>query len=257
MLPLAASAQTDAHALEQAWKGKQKPLRSYSADPIARFDWTDGTLAESPITIHTLAIFTTHSVKLKSGKLVVEGDRATLVQNKKKAIVASEASAPMTLEIDLHGADPATAFPSLEPLLFFPDTTTAIAALPHPVQDMLASELGVATEPANCKCLRLLIDGHWVSKEYEDPLLKAPRLTAVPKPNFNATAHKHVSGSIGLLLFVTDTGRVGQVWLTKPIGHGLDESEETEVRSYIFKPAQYDGKVVFAAFSYGVDLDLS
>ena len=46
------SGQTDASALEAALHGKALGLRSYSADPVAKYTWVDGKLLPDPIVLH-------------------------------------------------------------------------------------------------------------------------------------------------------------------------------------------------------------
>ena len=50
-------AQTDASALEAALHGKHLGLRSYSADPVAKFTWVNGKLLPDPIVLHGLEAF--------------------------------------------------------------------------------------------------------------------------------------------------------------------------------------------------------
>src|SRR5665213_1367393 len=137
MLVQAGWGQNDVPALEKALMGQPMALRSYSADPVASYAWVDDKLEAKPIQLHTLGVFTTRSVKLKKDKIVLEGERATLVGDAQKSHVRPTVKVPMKIEVDLRGADSAVVLPRLQEMLFFADTTSAIAGLPEPVAGTL------------------------------------------------------------------------------------------------------------------------
>lgn len=111
--------QQDIRPLEQTLEGRPMALRSYSADSVASYVLAGGTLVPGPIRLHTLGVFTTRSVKVKRDKIVIEGERETLVRDVDKNQVEPIDEAPMRLEVDLHGADSATVLSRLKEMLFF------------------------------------------------------------------------------------------------------------------------------------------
>jgi hypothetical protein len=64
-------------------------------------------------------------------------------------------------------------------------------------------------------------------------------------PGLNQMAiDEKVSGTITLIYFVNDIGRVDEVWLAKPLAPGVDESAAKAGRENLLRPASYDGKPV-------------
>jgi IS1 family transposase len=105
-------AQTDAvRVLQDALKDRQLWLRNYSADRTARYEWANGTLVDKPSRLHALSIFIPRSIKYEHDKLVLEGDRATVVRDIKQNKVFFAGKVPMTLEVDLQNAAPDIVIP--------------------------------------------------------------------------------------------------------------------------------------------------
>jgi hypothetical protein len=125
-------AQIDVHAIEHDLKGKPMALRSYSAEPVARYEWVNDKLVPVAGHFFTLGAFTTQSVKLKGNRLIFEGTRGTIMRDAQRNILGRTGDAPMKLEIDLRSVPTTLQLPMLENMLFVEDTATAIAGLPMP-----------------------------------------------------------------------------------------------------------------------------
>jgi len=266
-LPALASGQTDARGLQNALHGKQLGLRSYSADEVAQYKWVDGGLVTGAVNLHGLEAFLTDSVTLKNGKIVIKGSRETLVRN--GTDMATAGRTPMTLEIDLQGADPAVVIPQLQAALFFPDLDSAIAGLPKMVAQMLpASAEKIPTEVNRTKTKERTInstrdfdhiykDGNWIDIKKSGSKYTPPDVIKTADPVSSQEAiDKKISGTVSLALHVSENGRVDEVWLLRPLGFGLDESAANTVRQYVFRPAQLDGKPVEAEQTVGVNFQL-
>ena len=52
-------AQINAKELQKKLKGKELGLRSYSAEPVARYDWTDGNIVAVPARTFAVSLFKT------------------------------------------------------------------------------------------------------------------------------------------------------------------------------------------------------
>jgi hypothetical protein len=236
--------QTDLHGFEEALHGKPLGLRSYSADPVARYSWIGGKLLPASVELHGLEAFFADTVRQKGGKILIDGQSSTLVRNAGK--IAAMGRTPMTLEIDLQGANPAEVIPQLQAAIFFPNMAAALQGLPDFVADMLPfSSDGVYQ--STCHCTRIFQDGKWVKLEENDPKLIASKLIqAAPQdPGLNQKAmDAKVAGALTLIYYIADTGRVDEVWLAKPLDPGLDESVARTGRGNVFRPAMYDGKPV-------------
>ena len=249
--------QTDAGALERELKGKQLALRSYSAEPVAKYEWLGDKLVGVPGHVFTLGTFKVGSVWLKGGTLALIGERYTLVRDSKKNQMFAMGGAPMRLEIDLHGATPAEVVPKLKEMLFVEDLHEVIAGLPPTLANMLPTDLSDAPAATGCKCARLFRDGSWIIAALPDAQYIPIRVKSTAEPEFSEEARRQkMSATVKLALFVADTGLVGDVWILEPAGNGLDENAVAAARKYIFAPAQYEGKPVGTevrveiAFSY-------
>jgi hypothetical protein len=233
--------QTDANALETALHGKPLGLRTYSADPVVKYNWIDGKLLPDEVTLHGLGAFFIDTVRQKGPRILIEGQRETLVRAGGK--LAPMGRVPMRLEIDLQSADPATVFPQLQAALFFPNLQAAMDGLPDFVKDMLPFPSDGKFQ-STCHCTYIHQGGKWTRLGENDPKLTPPTpVNAAPNPEFNQMAiDAKVSGALTLILYVSERGRVEEVWLGKPLGSGLDENAAKSTRETNFRPATYDGR---------------
>ncbi len=237
------SAQTDASALQTALQGKPLGLRSYSADPVAKYTWVDGKLLPDPIVLHGLEAFFTDTVRQKGSKILIEGQVEPLVLFGGK--LAPMGKLPMRLEVDLQGANPAAVLPQLQALLFFPSLGAALKSLPEYVADMLPYPTDVKFQPA-CHCFHVSQDGKWTKIDIGSTNFAAPvNIKKAANPGLDQMAiDEKISGTITLIYLVAETGRVDEVWLAKPLSDTLDESAAKSERDNVFQPATLDGKPV-------------
>jgi TonB family protein len=236
-------AQTDVRGLEDVLKGKQLILRSYSADKVAHYGWVDGKLVDAPASVHTLGVLVPSSVKDKGGRLLISGSRATLVRDTKGNKLGLAGKSEMEIEIDLNGAEAASVLPQLRDLLFFPDTASAIAALPPQLARSMPASVPRQVSVDPCNCTRFLRDGEWVEVPAHDPKLKQPSLIHQEQPRYDASSAGG-GGSVSLMYLVNDRGEPTELWLTVSHGNGMDEAVEEAVKKYRFNPAQYDNQPV-------------
>jgi TonB family protein len=236
--------QTDVRAEEKALKGRQFELRSYSADAVAGYEWDGGRLVAGPVGLHTLGVLTPNSVRLKGGKILIEGLRSTIVRDSAKNSLGISGSSPMRVEIDLRGADPAIVLPQLEQQLFFSSARDAMDGLPAQLVEVLPGP--AAGGPAKgCDCDWIFEDGQWTRLRAKDPTVTTPVLTHYVAPQFSEEARRQGASSSSTFVFrVTDTGLVEDIWLARAAGFGLDEKAEEALRQYVFKPAQHNGRAV-------------
>ncbi len=245
-------AQADIRAFETSLKGKRLQLRNYSADSVAHYAWINGKLTDEPAKVHTFGTFTTRSVTLKKDGIVVEGERATIVRDMKTDRIWQTGKTPMRLEVDLHGADSAQVFPKLKAMIFFPDVTIAAARLPELVSDTLPFDTSRRTNETR-DYERVFSDGRWVRLNRKFARIAPPTLVSSVAPELSEEAQRaKVGGSVTLMFYVSETGRVGDIWLAKSLGFGLDERAADAVRQYVFRPGQYDGRPVGTVMSMDV-----
>ena len=248
--------QIDAHAMEHELKGKPMALRSYSAEPVARYEWVGDKFVSAPGHSFTLGVFTTRSVKLKGNVLIFEGTRGTLVRDAQKGILGRTGDAPMKLEIDLRNAPTTLQSPILEKMLFVEDAAAAIAELPMPLSEMLPLNTTGAVV-ARCKCAVIFDGGQWIKLASKDPQYGYPKLKLSVEPEFSEEARRQkVSGEVAVEIYVDSTGHVGDVWIGRGVGLGLDEKAVAAARQYVFEPAMYQGRPVGTEFSIGIDFQI-
>jgi len=243
LLAVPAFAQTDAPSLEAALHGKIFGLRSYSADPVAKYMWLDGKLLPGTVGLHGLKVFFPDTVRVKGKEILIEGQGSTLVRDNGK--IAPMGKTPMRLEIDLQGANPATVFPELQTALFFPSLKAALDGVPDFVSDMLPfSSDGIYH--STCHCGFILQDGKWSKIGVNDPKLVPPKfIKMASNSGLNQKGiDEKVSGTISLIYSISEFGTVDQIWLAKPLAPDLDESAAKSGHDNVFHPATYDGKPV-------------
>ncbi len=248
--------QIDAHAIEHDLKGKPMALRSYSAEPVAKYQWADDKLVPVPGHAFTLGVFTTRSVKLKGNVLRVEGTRGTLVRDAEKNVLVRTGDTTMRLEIDLHNAPTTLSLLALAKMLFFEDEAKAIAGLPMPLSEILPlNTTGEAT--TRCNCSRIFDGSQWMTIGRGDPQYGFPRLKSSVEPEFSEEARRQkVSGDVEVVIYVDSTGHVGDVWIGRPVGFGLDEKAMQAARQYIFEPQVYKGRPVATEFSVSINFQI-
>jgi TonB family protein len=236
--------QIDAKAIEHDLKGKPMGLRSYSAEAVARYEWKGDKLVAVPGHMFTLGVFTARSVKLKGNKLIFEGTRETLVRDTQKNLVVRMGETPMKLEIDLQNAPATLQLPMLEKMLFTQDVADAIAGLPVPLSEMLPlNTTGVVA--TKCNCTRFFEGGQWIKLAHDDPQYKPPKLKFSVEPEFSEEARRQkVAGSVVVEMYIDNEGHVGDVWIGRGVGFGLDEKAATAARQYVFEPQMYQGRPV-------------
>jgi hypothetical protein len=247
--------QTDAAALETAIHGKAFGLKGYPADPVVKYTWLNAKLIAGSLDLHGMMAFFPDTVRLKSGKVIIEGQSSTLVKNGPK--LAPMGKVPMRLEIDLQGADAATVFPQLQAGLFFPGLKAALDGLPAYVSDMIPFSADGMFH-STCNCAHILQDGAWVKLEAGDTKLTPPGITkAATSPGLEQKAiDEKVSGSISLIYLLTDAGRVDEVWVAKPLSQETDLMAAKAGRESVYSPAMYDGKPVGTSMLHTVPVNL-
>jgi TonB family protein len=248
--------QIDAHTIEHDLKGKSMALRSYSAEPVARYEWVDDKFIPVPGHTFTLGVFTTKSVKLKGDKLIFEGTRGTLMHDPQKNLLGRAGDTPMKLELDLHNAPTTLQSPMLEKMLFVEDDAAAIAGLPMPLSEMLPLNTTGRT-PTKCGCAMIFDGGQWVKLTPKDPQYGYPKLKFSVEPEFSEKARRQkISGEVAVEIYVDNTGHVGDVWIGRGVGLGLDEKAVAAARQYVFEPAMYQGRPVGTELSIGIDFQI-
>jgi TonB family protein len=248
--------QINAKAVEKELKGKRVALRSYSAESVARYEWRGDTLVAVPGHEFTLGEFTAKSVKVKGNVLYIQGTRGTLVRDAVKNALVQTGDTTMTLEIDLHNAPTTLQLPEMEKMLFFDDEAKAIAGLAMPLSEILPlNRTSGAT--VTCNCSRIFDGNQWRTISRSDHEYSFPRLKFSREPEFSEEARQQkVAGEVTLVLYIDNTGHVGDIWIGRALGWGLDEKAVEAARQYVFEPAMYAGKAVGTELDVGINFQI-
>lgn len=85
----------------------------------------------------------------------------------------------------------------------------------------------------------------------------APVPVYTPEPEFSDKARQAgVGGTVVLGVIVDNTGKVSKVWVTSPLGMGLDENAADKVRTWRFQPALRQGQPVAVNMKIEVSFNL-
>jgi hypothetical protein len=235
--------------LRDAVLKKRVFLRGFSADPLVRWRWDGSSLVQEPPKLHTLGVLIADSIKVTGDKVVIQGERHTLLRSNGKDFMLSATQDKLRVEIDLTGADMASILPKLADLVFYPDSRSALAATKHRPGDVnpkcCSRETSQDRKSCDCANPSLAMCGT------DEPDLgmagmKNPSLLSSVEPEFSDEARReplfNVTVQVGLT--VDAEGKPTDIWIVRPAGLGLDVRAGTAVSQYKFKPATCHGQAV-------------
>jgi TonB family protein len=141
---------------------------------------------------------------------------------------------------DAHDHDaPAQAAPALAADSVMPRFTIASGASSHPIGGAVSAS-GSGNGGASSEAPAAPIETLPVSAVSVPATLAAAAVAAYPP----AARSDDREGDVGLEIVVDGDGRVLDAHLTRPAGHGFDESALEAIRRYRFAPAKKDGRAV-------------
>jgi TonB family protein len=234
--------------LRDAVLKKRVFLRGFSADPIVRWRWDGSSLVQETPKLHTFGVLIADSVKVTGDKVVIQGERHTLLRSSDTAFALSATNDKARVEIDLTGADVANILPKLAGLVFYPDSQSALAATKHRPGDMNPKCCSRKTpqDRKSCDCANpsLAMCGT------DEPALgmagmKNPSLLSSVEPEFSDEARRQqFNGNVQVSVTVDTDGKPTDIWIVRPLGLGLDARAAVAVSQYKFKPATCHGQAV-------------
>ena len=84
-----------------------------------------------------------------------------------------------------------------------------------------------------------------------------PRAIYTPDPDFSEEARKRkINGNIVTAFIVDEAGHVHNLWVTQPVGYGLDEKAAEAVLAYVFRPATRHGNPVTVPLAAEVNFQI-
>ncbi|HZL26703.1 MAG TPA: energy transducer TonB [Acidobacteriaceae bacterium] len=252
LLALTATAQDAARTFHDAVVKHQLYLRSFSMDPHVRGHWdaaTDTLVMDAP-TVHSMAIFTAKSVKVKGSGVEIKGYTQIFLRDAAGHTGLSDQT-DMAIQLDLRGADLNAVFPRLPGLLFYVGRDAASAAFSkhfRPVFQLKATDkcceeptpAQLRAEPCDCAAKDVaacLADTRKAPKG-----IKPPRVISQVDPKFSDKARQaKFNADIQISLDVGANGVPQNIWIIRGAGMGLDANAGEAVSQYRFAPATCGG----------------
>jgi TonB family protein len=218
--------------------GNKLIVRGFSDDPITTFQWTGTGLSYSDPQLHTLGVLKADSVELQANKLVISGERTTLIRDKDGSFKL-DGGAHAVIVVNLQGSAAAQVIPALKAALFFTTIQDGLAALP-PEYASLISALPTPKDVSDASHVQ-----KYKECPSEDQVFQRPSILYAPPAEFSEEAKQaHFSGNVTVKMTVGEDGLPHNLWIFKPAGLGLDQEAGQAASKYKFRPATCDGKPV-------------
>lgn len=221
-------------------------LKNFSGQEKVHANWTGSALEFDPPRWRMIAVVTIDSVKLKGHTLVMRCTRHVAMRDASDRLVLFQRPSDAEIDIDLGGADPASALPRLKGSLFYPSIADALAALPAKVQKWLPARIDEkmpdpkrapqVTDPG-CDCAAPDRTG-CNALDATTAGVTPPKFLGGHDPEFSDSARKaKLNGNVIVRFTVDKAGHPEDVWVARPLGLGLDEAAAASILTYRFKPA--------------------
>lgn len=235
----AQTAQSAEDAFRDSIMNKGFVLRNFSAETEVHATWTGSDLNAVLPRWHTFGPLRVESVELNGQKLDVKCVRQVILEDKTGRLVPFGEKEPVEISIDLNGGNPAVVLPEIQRKLFFADISQALSAIPKELQQVVPASLKKMPggKTPECDCAAWQTDACIGRAPTEG--LQPPSVIHTEDPKYSAEAvNLRISGTVRIALLLDDSGRIRDVWVTKPLGYGLDEQAAMAVRHYVFAPAK-------------------
>lgn len=227
-------------ALRASVVGQQFVLRNFSGETTVNVTWGGGTqFALDAPKWQTFGLLKVRSVKEKDEQIELDCERHVLALIGPNHLAPYPVADLVQISIDLRGADPTQLLPQLRDEIFFSSIEDALAAIPKPMRKIVPAREYKGVQDANgitkpCDCSQ------------DDPCASVkgavgyvlPKAVHTEDPHFSDEASRRkINGNVLTAYIVDETGQVRDVWITRPLGYGLDERAAEAVLTYVFKPA--------------------
>ena len=229
-------------------------LKNFSAETEVHARWSPGGVSFDQPYAHMLAAIVVRSVKVSATQVEIAGDRYMLVREERAGWGLGPAAVPVQVLVDIGSTDKDAVFVELLGDLFFTTQHDALAAMPRylggsasPDRTIFAA-LGTAnTAPPERRCDcndngTELCRGR-VAAEGGTPI----KLLKAVEPDYTTDAKRNqINGSVSLSFLVDATGQASDVWITRPLGYGMEAKAVQAIQRSKFQPATCHDKPVKA-----------
>ncbi len=237
---------------------QQFVLRDFSGETKVHAAWTGTQFVLDTPKWQTFAVLQIRSVKMKGEQISMECDRHVLAWNEANSLAQYPVTDSVVISIDLRGGDAAQLLPQLREAIFYSSTADALGAVPKPLRKSVparenkgAQNAGAMTKPCDCS--------------EDDPCASVkgaqgyvfPKIVHAGDPRFSEEARRlKINGNVVTAFIVDERGLPHDVWITRPLGYGLDGEAAKAVFTYVFQPATCHGTPVSVPLGAAINFQI-
>lgn len=249
-------------SLRSSLANQQLVLRNFSGQDTVQATWSGSGFTLDQPQWREFGILKVDSVKLKGQTLTLRCTRQGVVRDALGHTALYGKPTKINIDLDLQGADPAQALPSVRDALFFPSVEDAVASVPKPLQRSIPFPIdgpphankAEMTKP--CDCARSGMSPCDVDTG-KDEQVHPPKFLYGADPRFTDEARRDkLNGNVLVELTADKNGKPQDVWILRPLGLGLDESAAQAVLTYAFQPATCHGNPVSVYLNVSVNFQI-
>jgi len=230
---------------------QQFVLRNFSGETKVHAEWNGTQFALDTPRWHTFGVIQVHSVKQNGEEVRMECERHALLRDSLDKLVPYAVVDTVEITIDLQGGSPAQVLPELRDAIFYSSTSDALAAVPEPLQRFVPAHVDkteknpAAVGMPSCDC------------NQGKTCATSPIVVYTASPEYSEEGSKRkINGEVDSAFIVDETGHTHDLWITRPLGYGMDEKAAETVSGYVFKPATCHGKPVSAPMTAGINFQI-
>jgi hypothetical protein len=232
--------------LQSRTQGHKYVLKSFSAQETTLYHLSgDQIEPDATPEVKAVALFAPTETSLSGTVLTIRGQRFALMLD---AATLQPVSSPLgvaaSLRIDFGGHDIAALLSTLETQLYFPSGHAAFEGIPLYLRASVPERLAVKGKPP-VPGSRWIHQGTWQELNLAYHALQLPAILKASDPQMTrAASAARVDVETRLTYIVDENGHASEIWLTHPVGFGLDESSVSAIEHQLFSPGRYHGKPV-------------
>jgi hypothetical protein len=222
---------------------QQFVLRNFSGETKVKVAWGGTKFALGAPGWQTFGVLKVRSVKQKDEQIRLDCERHVLGWNGPNSLGPYPVVDLVQISIDLRGGDPTQLLPQLRDEIFFSSIADALPAIPKPLRKMVPAHENNGVQNATgmtkpCDCSE------------DDPCASVkgaagfvfPKIVHAADPRFSDEgSRRKLNGTVVTAFMVDDKGVTHDVWITRPLGYGMDEQAAKAVFNYVFQPATCRG----------------
>ncbi|SFS17728.1 TonB family C-terminal domain-containing protein [Granulicella pectinivorans] len=245
--------------------GKQLYLRGLWGSDKLKFDGAGVPEGDAGTTSCTLSGIEIESVKLKSGKLVLEGRRYGIVYDRSMpkriamdvTVVMGMGTKPEKMHLEVMEPAGKNYGPALD-AIFLDDFGKVGGSCRDGWRSFAEKQLAItSTAPIKSGAAPVVEEKKMDALRVGRDGVKAPVPLKMPDPVFSQAARAmRVSGNVLVYLWVGPDGRPSHIRVIRPLGLGLDESAVTAVAGYQFRPALRGDEAVTVEMNVEVNFQI-